>query len=59
MNEVLNRLFKETMSVVSELNTRFGDQVIVYNQDTIDDTATLWIDKKMSILNYMRSIIRV
>jgi len=57
MNEVLNRLFKETMSVVSELNTRFGDQVIVYNQDTIDDTATLWIDKKnlVPVLKYLKT----
>jgi len=57
MNEVLNRLFKETMSVVSELNTRFGDQVIVYNQDTIDETATLWIDKKnlVPVLKYLKT----
>jgi len=57
MNEVLNRLFKETMSVVSELNTRFGEQVIVYNQDTIDETATLWIDKKnlVPVLKYLKT----
>jgi len=53
----LNRLFKETMSVVSELNTRFGEQVIVYNQDTIDETATLWIDKKnlVPVLKYLKT----
>jgi len=57
MNEVLNRLFKETMSVVSELNIRFGDQVVVCCQDTIDETATLWIDKKdiVQVLKYLKT----
>jgi NADH-quinone oxidoreductase subunit C/D len=57
MNEVLNQLFKETMSVVSELTTRFGDQVVVYSQDTIDKTATLWIDKKnlVPVLKYLKT----
>jgi NADH-quinone oxidoreductase subunit C/D len=57
MNEVLNRLFKETMSVTSELNIRFGDQVVVCIQDTIDKTATLWIDKKdiVQVLKYLKT----
>jgi NADH-quinone oxidoreductase subunit C/D len=57
MNEVLNQLFKETMSVISELTTRFGDKVVVYSQDTIDETATLWIDKKnlVPVLKYLKT----
>jgi NADH-quinone oxidoreductase subunit C/D len=57
MNEVLNQLFKTTMDVVSELTTRFGDQVIVYSQPTIDKTATLWIDKKnlVPVLKYLKT----
>jgi NADH-quinone oxidoreductase subunit C/D len=57
MNEVLNRLFKETISVISELNIRFGDQVVVYSQDTIDETATLWVDKKdiVQVLKYLKT----
>ena len=57
MNEVLNRLFKETMSVITELTTRFGDQIVVCNQDTIDETPTLWIDKKnlVQVLKYLKT----
>jgi len=57
MNEVLNQLFKEAMSVVSELKTRFGEGVIVYSQYTKDETATLWIEQKnlVSVLKYLKS----
>ena len=57
MNEVLNQLFKTTMNVVSELTTRFGDQIIVYSQPTIDKTVTLWIDKKnlVPVLKYLKT----
>ena len=57
MNEVLNQLFKETMSVVSELKTRFGEEVILYSQYTKDETATLWIDQKnlVLVLKYIKT----
>ena len=57
MNEVLNQLFKETIPVVTELNIKFGDHVILYNQYTIDDTTTIWIDKKdlIPVLKYLKS----
>jgi NADH-quinone oxidoreductase subunit C/D len=57
MNEVLNQLFKETMSVVSELKTRFGEEVILYSQYTKDETATLWIEQKnlVLVLKYIKT----
>ena len=57
MDDVLNTLFKETMSVVSELNIRFGDKVIVYCQNTVDETTTLWIDKKdlVPVLKHLKN----
>lgn len=57
MDEVLGILFKETISVVSELKTRFGEQVIVYIQPTIDETVTLWLDKKnlVPVLKYLKT----
>jgi NADH-quinone oxidoreductase subunit C/D len=57
MTEELNQLFKTDINVVSELNERFGDQIIIYNQSTIDDTVTIWIDKNklIQVLSYLKS----
>jgi len=57
MTEELNQLFKTDINVVSELNERFGNQVILYNQFTIDDTITIWIDKNnlIRVLTYLKS----
>ena len=57
MTEELNQLFKTDINVVSELNERFGNQVILYNQSTQDDTATIWIDKNnlIPVLSYLKS----
>ncbi len=57
MTEELNRLFKTDINVVSELNERFGNQVILYNQSTKDDTVTIWIDKNnlIPVLSYLKS----
>ena len=57
MNEELSRLFKTDINAISELNERFGNQVILYNQSTRDDTVTIWIDKNnlISVLSYLKS----
>lgn len=57
MNEELSRLFKTDINAISELNERFGNQVILCNQSTRDDTVTIWIDKNnlISVLSYLKS----
>ncbi|MDD4969186.1 MAG: NADH-quinone oxidoreductase subunit C/D [Paludibacter sp.] len=57
MNEVFNELFKDDIHVLSELINRFGNQVIVYNQPTVDETVTIWIDKKslIPVLTYLKT----
>jgi len=44
-------------TIFSELRSRFGDQIIVYQQLTKDDTPTLWIDKSnlQEILKYLKN----
>ena len=57
MNEDITLLFKTDIHVLSELKTRFGDQMIVYHQATVDDTVTIWIDTKdlLTVLNYLKT----
>jgi NADH-quinone oxidoreductase subunit C/D len=44
-------------NITVELESRFGDQIIVFKQNTIDGTPTLWIDRLnlLSILKYLRN----
>jgi NADH-quinone oxidoreductase subunit C/D len=57
MNEGLNLLFKSDINVLSELKTRFGDQIISTIQPTNDDTLTIWIEKinQLKVLNYLKT----
>lgn len=57
MNEVLSQLFKTDILVINELKNRFGDQVIVSNQPTVDKTDTIWIDRKnlIPVLRYLKT----
>jgi len=61
MNEVFNELFKADIYVLSELTNRFGNQFIVYNQPTVDETVTIWVEKKnlIPVLNYLKTEIRL
>lgn len=56
MTGELNQLFKIDINVVSELCERFGNQIILYNQLTSDDTITIWIDKinLIPVLSYLK-----
>ena len=57
MNEGLNLLFKSDINVLSELKTRFGDQIISTIQSTNDETLTIWIEKinLLKVLNYLKT----
>jgi NADH-quinone oxidoreductase subunit C/D len=57
MNEELNLLLNTDIQVISELNTRFGEQVILYNQSAKDETDTIWVVKNnlISILKYLKT----
>jgi NADH-quinone oxidoreductase subunit C/D len=43
--------------VVSELKSKFGDQLILFQQYTIDGTPTIWTnkDKLVSLLHYLKN----
>jgi NADH-quinone oxidoreductase subunit C/D len=57
MNEGLNLLFKSDINVLSELKTRFGDQIISTIQSTNDETLTIWIEKinLLKVINYLKT----
>lgn len=57
MSEELNLVIKTGMNVISELNIRFGDSVIVYHQSTKDETGTIWINKNnlVPVLKYLKT----
>jgi NADH-quinone oxidoreductase subunit C/D len=57
MNEGLNLIFESDINVLSELKTRFGDQIISTIQPTNDDTLTIWIEKinQLKVLNYLKT----
>ena len=57
MNEGLNLLFKSDINVLSELKTRFGDQIISSIQPTNDETLTIWIVQihLLKVLNYLKT----
>ena len=42
--------------IISELETEFGEQIILYQQHTKDDTPTIWIDRSIlvQILKYLK-----
>jgi NADH-quinone oxidoreductase subunit C/D len=43
--------------IIHELKSKFGEQMFIYEQKTIDGTPTLWIQKNdlIRILNYLKS----
>jgi len=57
MDEELKRLIKTDMDAISELKTQFGEQIIVCNLPSKDETVTIWIDKNnlISVLKYLKS----
>jgi len=56
MNEDITLLFKTDIHVLSELKTRFGDQMIIYHQATMDETVTIWIERNnlIKVLEYLK-----
>ena len=57
MNEGINLLLKSDINVLSELKTRFGDEIISSIQSTNDETLTIWIEKinQLKVLNYLKT----
>jgi NADH-quinone oxidoreductase subunit C/D len=50
-------MISENHNVIAELGSKFGDQVILYQQFTRDGTTTIWIDKNnlIPILLYLKN----
>jgi NADH-quinone oxidoreductase subunit C/D len=48
---------QEYKDIISDLSAEFGESIIVYRQDTKDETLTLWIDRSnlVRILNYLKT----
>ena len=44
-------------NVISELESKLGDQVILYQQSTMDGTPTIWIEKNslLLVLKYLKN----
>ena len=43
-------------NIISELRSKFGESVIIYEQKTKDDIPTIWIDKNslLTLLKYLK-----
>ncbi len=43
--------------IISELGSEFGEHIIIYNQQTIDGTPTIWItaNNLIQLLKYLKS----
>lgn len=56
MNDEFNLMFSSDISVISELNTKFGEKIISFNQPTKDDITTIWLmrDNLLQVLKYLK-----
>ena len=45
--------------IISELGAEFGEQIILFQQETIDCTPTFWTEKKslVQLLKYLKSVV--
>jgi NADH-quinone oxidoreductase subunit C/D len=48
---------QEYNDIISDLSAEFGESIIVYRQETKDETLTLWIDRSnlLRVLNYFKT----
>src|SRR5664279_1211925 len=48
---------QKTSNIISELEAKFGESVILYQQFTIDGTPTIWLDrnKLIEVLKYLKN----
>ena len=57
MNGEFNLMFSSEITVVSELSTKFGKEIILFNQLTKDNITTIWLvkDNLLQVLKYLKN----